>query len=82
MILVSPEKPNLVYKVFEKTLGFEEEFAPLVDTLHLKHTKMDKTINFWWKYDHTSHLYLYFKHILGKELTNPNGYPNIARCFV
>ena len=45
----------------------------------LKAYRDGQNIIFCRKYDHTSHLYLYFKHILGKKLTDPIGYPNIAR---
>jgi len=79
VILESPEKPNLVYKVLEKTVGFEEEFASLVDELRLKRTDMEKTIIFCRTYDHTSHIYMYFKYMLGEEFTDPIRYPNIAR---
>jgi len=34
VILESPEKLNLVYKVLKKTVGFEE-FATLVDELYM-----------------------------------------------
>ena len=70
---------NLVYKVLEKTVGFEEEFASLVDELRLKRTDMEKTIIFCRTYDHTSHIYMYFKYMLGEEFTDPIRYPNIAR---
>ena len=40
---------------------------------------MDKTIIFCRTYENTSHLYLYFKSILGKEMADPIGYPDISR---
>lgn len=42
LILLSPEKNNIIYKVSEKIEGFEETFAPLVEELCSKCTKMEK----------------------------------------
>jgi len=79
MVLHSPEKSNIIYKVLEKTDGFEETFTPLVEELRVKSIKMEKTIIFCRTYDQTSHIYLFFKYMLGPAATEPVGFPNISR---
>ena len=78
LILLSTEKNNIIYKVSEKIEGFEETFAPLVE-LCSKHTKMEKTIIFCRTYDQTSHIYLFFKYMLGQAATERIGFPNISK---
>ena len=75
----SPDKPNIVYSVYEKEKELEDLFAPLVEELRLKRTQMPKVIIFCRTYNDCSHLFLYFKDRLGKEITDPVGYPSIPR---
>ena len=73
MILKSPEKSNIVYKVFHKECSMEETFASLTEELRKNRKNTDKTIIFCRTYEDTSHIYLYFKSMLGNEMTDPIG---------
>ena len=79
MIIRSPEKPNIVYKVTRKTADIEETFAFLVEEISKNRRNTSKTIIFCRTYDDTDHIYLFFKSMLGKEMTDPIGYPDISR---
>ena len=79
LILLSPEKNNIKDQVSEKTEGFEEIFAPIVEEIRSKRTNMEKTIIFCRTYEQTSHIYLFFKYMLGQAATEPIGFPNISR---
>ena len=79
MILKSPEKSNIVYKVFHKECSMEETFASLTEELRKNRKNTDKTIIFCRTYEDTSHIYLYFKSMLGNEMTDPIGYPDVSK---
>jgi len=79
IIIKSPEKPNIIYKVIKKITGIEETFASLVEDLRKNRTNTDKTIIFCKTYEDTAHIYLFFRSMLDKEMTDPVGYPDIAR---
>jgi len=76
MIIRSPEKPNIVYEVTRKNADIEETFASLVEELSKKY---QQNIVFCRTYDDTDHIYLFFKSMIGKEMTDPIGYPDISR---
>ena len=71
------KSPNIVYSVYEKEKELEDFFAPLVEELRHKHTQMPEVIIFC--NNDCSHLFLYFKDRLGKEVTDPVGYPSTSR---
>ena len=79
MIIRSPEKPNIVYKVTRKIADIEETFASLVEELSKNRRNTNKTIIFCRAYEDTDHIYLFFKNMLGKEMMDPIGYPDISR---
>ena len=78
VIAKSPDKPNLVYSVYEKS-EMEEVFDGLIEELRVKRLQMEKVIVFCRTYDSCSELFLLFQRKLGKEITDPVGHPNIAR---
>ena len=75
MILRSPEKCNIVYKVSLKVADIEEKFASLAEV----RKKRRNTVIFCRKYDDTSHIYLYLKSVLDKEMMDPIGYPDVSQ---
>ena len=79
MIIRSPEKQNIVYKVTRKIADIEETFASLVEELSKNRRNTNKTIIFCRTYEDTDHIYLFFKSMLGKEMMDPIGYPDISR---
>jgi ATP-dependent DNA helicase RecQ len=79
MIVKCPDKPNVVYTIKKKKEEIEEAFQPLVDELLEKRTNVDKTIIFCRNYTDCSHIYLFFKSRLKEYLSEPPGYPNIAK---
>ena len=79
MIVRSPDKPNIRYTVIEKEQEMEEVFAPVVEELLKNRNESEKTIIFGQTYNDFNHLYLYFKDRLGKEMTDPIGFPDVAR---
>ena len=68
-----------IYQVSEKTEGFKEIFAPIVKEIRSKRTNMEKTIIFCRTYEQTSHIYLFFKYMLGQAATEAIGFPNISK---
>lgn len=79
MILRSPEKDNIVFKVCEKTGILEEVFALLVEKLRRKRRSMEKTVIFCRTFEETSHVYLYFRSTLNNEMRDPIGYPDVCK---
>jgi len=79
MILKSPEKSNIVYKVIRKTMSMEETLLPLVEELRSNRLRTKKTIIFCRTHEDTSHIYLFFTGELGKEKMEPIGFPDISR---
>jgi len=79
MIIRSPEKPNIMYEVTRKIADIEETFVSLVEEISKNRRNTSKTIIFCRTYDDTDHIYLFFKSMLGKEMTDPIGYPDISR---
>ena len=71
----SPNKPNIMYAVSVKSETMEETFAPL----RLQRTNMDRVIVFCWRYDDVTHIYLFIKSRLGKEIFDPIGAPNLVK---
>ena len=57
----------------------EETFASLTEELRKNRKNTDKTIIFCRTYKDTSHIYLYFKNMLGNEMTDPIGYPDVSK---
>ena len=78
-VIRSPDKPNIIYCVEQKTAGINEVFAPIVQELRRKRTEMEKTIVFCRRQIHCSELYLYFKSELGAERTEPIGKPDVHK---
>lgn len=79
IIFKSPEKCNIVSSVTLENSTIEEIFAPMVEELRKNRRNTQKTIIFCRTYENTSHVYLYFKSVLDKEMTDPVGYPDISR---
>ena len=74
----SPEKYNIIHKVLQKVADVEETFALLAEEVRKNRRNTDRTIIFCQKYEDTSHIYLYLKSVLGKEMMDPIGYPDVS----
>ena len=79
MILESPEKSNIVYAVLKKVADIEETFVSLAEEIRKNRRSTDKTIIFCRMYEETSHIHLYLKSVLGEEMTDPIGYPDVSQ---
>jgi len=80
LILQSPEKSNIIYKVLRRgDTSMEETFAPFTEELRRNRRGTDKTIIFCRTYEDTSHIYLYFKDMLKHEMTDPVGYHDVSK---
>ncbi len=79
IISESPHKPNIKYIVQLNPPPIEETFAPLVEEVRRYRQLTDRTIIFCRTYDSMTHIYLYFKNRLGKEILNPMSAPDMAR---
>ena len=79
VVTQSPNKPNIKYLVKAKAASLEEMFAPLVEEVRLNRTSMERVIIFCRSYDDCSHIYLFLKSRLGKEMTEPIGAPKLVR---
>lgn len=78
LVLKSPEKPNTFYSV-EMKGELEESFYFLAEKLRSLRTKMEKTIIFCQTYNDCSQLFLFFRDVLEEEITDPIGFPDIAK---
>ena len=76
MVNRSPNQPNIIYSVTEKTQTIEETFEKLIEELRTARLETPKTIIFCRTYQDCCDLYLLFKSSLGKEFTNPIGAPD------
>lgn len=80
LILHSPEKSNIIYKVLRRgDTSMEETFAPFTEELQRNRRGTDKTIIFCRTYEDTSHIYLYFKDMLRYEMTDLVGYHDVSK---
>ena len=79
VISESPHKPNIKYTVIVGPPPLEETFAPLVEEVKRCRESTDRTIIFCRTYDSMTHIYLYFKHRVGKEMFSPMCAPDLAR---
>ena len=77
-IVRSPEKPNILYDLFEKEEEVGVQLCYLIDEIREQRTHTDKTIVFCRTYKDCAELYLTFKRELKKEITEPIGYPNVS----
>ena len=78
LVLKSPKKPNTFYSV-EMKGELEESFYFLAEKLQSLRTKMEKTIIFCRTYNDCSQLFLFFRDVLEEEITDPIGFPDIAK---
>ena len=78
VISESPEKPNLIYRVQERTT-VDEVFTPLVEKLRKERTRMPRIITFCRQCEECATLYEFFHSTLKEEFTEPIGAPNLAR---
>ena len=76
MIIRCPNNANIIYSVDKK---YAIVFKPLIEELKLKRMNMDKVIIFCRSYKDCSSIYFYFKDSLKGGLTDPVGYPNVAK---
>ena len=77
MVSQSSDKSNLFY-CLDSYQKITEAFAPLVIELKQKRTNTDRTIIFCHSYNSCITVYYYFKSSMGKHLSHPEGYPNLA----
>ena len=78
LVLQSPNKSNIFYSLESHQNDVEEAFAPLLLELKQKRTTMDRTIVFCRSYNSCISVFYYFKSSLGKNISQPKGYPNLA----
>lgn len=74
-----PDRPNIKYCLRNDSGTLEEAFAPLMEEIRSKRTRMDKCIIYCRTYDSCSMIYLYFKSRLKGEITEPIGARDLAR---
>ena len=74
-----PNRPNIKYCVNNNTGTLEEAFAPLMEEIRSRRTRMDKVIVYCRTYDSCSMIYLYLKSRLKGEMTEPIGSKDLAR---
>lgn len=79
IIAVSPNKPNIKYIVRADPGTLEEGLAYLVEEIKRYRHLTDRTIIFCRTYDSMSHMYLFFRSRLKKEMFEPIGAPDLAR---
>ena len=79
IISESPHKPNIKYIVQVNPPPIEETFAPLIEEVRRYRQLTDRAIIFCRTYDSMTHIYLYFKNRLGKEILNPMSAPDMAQ---
>lgn len=75
----SPCKPNLIYSVgvFEKTV--DDSFLPLAKRLQHQRISFPKTIIYGQTFGMCADIYLFLKHYLGSNFTEPNDAPNLPQ---
>ena len=78
LVSQSSDKSNLFYCLDSYQKDITEAFAPLVIELKQKRTNTDRTIIFCRSYNSCITVYYYFKSSMGKHLSHPEGYPNLA----
>jgi ATP-dependent DNA helicase RecQ len=79
MIIKCPDKSNIIYSVEIKKGEVEAVFETIVEELMEKRTKLPKTIIFCRSYNDCSRIYLFFKTRLKENISEPIGYPNVAK---
>ena len=77
-VIKSPDKPNIYYSVEEKNGEVEDSFCFLVERIRSLRIQMEKTIIFCRTYKDCSWLF-FFRDTLEEEITDPVGFPDIAK---
>ena len=77
IIEILPQKNNL-YFVVTGIKSIEDSLEPLIQELKNKRTELERTIIFCRRPTDCAQLWLMFKKILNKDLTEPPGYHDIA----
>ena len=78
LVSQSSNKSNLFYGLDSHQKDVEEAFALLVLELKQKRTNTDRTISFCRSFNSCVTIYYYFKSSMGKHLSQPEGFPNLA----
>ena len=79
IIAVSPNRPNIEYKIECKRDTIEEQYSPLVEELRRKRTMTDRSVIFCRSYTDCGYIYLFFKNRLGNQRMEPMDAPDLAR---
>ena len=74
-----PNRPNIEYRVEKKKATIEEQFASLFEELKRKRLTMERTVIFCRTYTDCGHIYMYLKHRLGIQKTEPMGASDLAK---
>lgn len=83
IISITPNKPNIVYRLQGKDETMEETLAPLISKLQSQEIRQDhKVIIFCKRYSECSKMYCMFKAALRGGFTQPEGAPDLARFRV
>lgn len=77
IISVTPDKPNIVYQVTQKT-SMDNVVTPVVDRLKREGTRADKVIIYCWYYREVADFYDLFKEKLGVFFTSPPDLVDVA----
>ena len=73
VVIMTPNKVNIKYRVISKPITIEEAFGPLVEDVHANRLNTDRTIIYCRTYNNCSKIYLYITSRLGEEKTEPVG---------
>lgn len=77
IVSISPNRENIKY-MLKPACDIELTFTPLVEELRSYRTSIGKVIVFCRSHDDCSHIYLYFKSVLGVESSEPIRAPDLA----